>query len=224
MPVALVTAGSHGLGRAIAEDLSAHDWKVGITYRHHQEDAQSFIDAHRDAYAQHAELSDRRNVAHLISALRERFGTIDALVHCAGSFDMADAKHTTDALWQHLMDDNAKSTLMVLGQMIEDLRVRHSKGNIVVLSSPEDLLKPYYIAYNASIQARLGIVRDLAEETKDEGIAVNALTFLAAENSARKPPIEMMPRKRYVPVQDIVQSTRKMLEQPEFTGEIIQLS
>lgn len=81
-PVALVTGGSRGIGRAIVEELT-HTHAVVATYRGNREAAEAVANATRCEVVQ-SDIASPSDRAALLAAVRERFGRLDLLVNNAG--------------------------------------------------------------------------------------------------------------------------------------------
>jgi NAD(P)-dependent dehydrogenase (short-subunit alcohol dehydrogenase family) len=77
--VALVTGGTRGIGRGIADRLNGAGWSVAITARHPADEA-----AQANFLCVEADVSDADGRAHTVEAVLNRFGRIDLLVNNAG--------------------------------------------------------------------------------------------------------------------------------------------
>src|SRR3712207_4030292 len=88
MPVAIVTGGNSGIGRAAVTHLAKAGFDVGFTWHSEEERAQETLGeieqhGHRGA-AQHLDLHDLDRVAPAVGALADQLGGVDALVNNAG--------------------------------------------------------------------------------------------------------------------------------------------
>jgi len=86
--VALVTGGARGIGLACAEALAREGWDLAICGRRSEEEAQPSLDRLRASgssilYIQ-ADIGEDEAPERLLSAIRSRFGRLDALVNNAG--------------------------------------------------------------------------------------------------------------------------------------------
>lgn len=86
--VALVTGGSRGIGRAVAELLSQEGASVAVNYRARAEEAAAVVEAIRDqgrqAVAVKADVASRPEVDAMVEQACSALGPIDILVNNAG--------------------------------------------------------------------------------------------------------------------------------------------
>jgi 3-oxoacyl-[acyl-carrier protein] reductase len=87
-PVAVVTGGTRGIGRAVADRLAADGWNLMLSYRTDDglaDEARSVLEQHgvRVKTVQ-SDVSVADNAGALIEATLADFGKIDALVNNAG--------------------------------------------------------------------------------------------------------------------------------------------
>jgi NAD(P)-dependent dehydrogenase (short-subunit alcohol dehydrogenase family) len=88
MPIAIVTGGSSGIGRAIAVTLAEQGFDIGLTWDRHEDHAQDAAAECRDkgvrAEARRADLSQPGAPA-VVDELAEALGGVDVLVNNAGT-------------------------------------------------------------------------------------------------------------------------------------------
>jgi len=90
--VAVVTGASRGIGRAIAEELSAEGMKLVLA-------ARSECPALPDSIAVNVDLRDAQAPAALVARAIEHFGQLDVLVNNAGATQRGDFLTLSDETW-----------------------------------------------------------------------------------------------------------------------------
>ena len=151
--VIVVTGGTKGIGRAVAERFAAAGERVEA--------------AGRDEL----DVTDEGQVA----AFFERLGRVDVLVNNAGIASGAPLARTTLDDWRAHLDVNATGAFLctraVIGGMIE-----RGDGRIVTVASVAGLTgAPYTAAYAASKHAAVGLMRATAAEVAGTGVTANAV-------------------------------------------------
>ena len=136
-PIALVTGGSRGIGRAIVEELS-HDHYVVATYSSNRAAANS-VAASTGALFLRCNLAEGESVQQLLAEVHDRFGVVDLLVNNAGMAprERLDILEATPASFDELFATNLKGPYFLTQQiarwMIE--RQPSSSGRIVFMGS-----------------------------------------------------------------------------------------
>src|SRR5438132_1266295 len=82
--VALVTGSTRGIGRAIAETLSAAGARVAVVGRDHARASECATALSPDARGFGADVADSASVTALVESVEKSFGQIDILVNNAG--------------------------------------------------------------------------------------------------------------------------------------------
>ena len=86
--VAIVTGGSRGIGRAVAERLGADGFAVVVNYAGHKTEADAAVEVIEStgarAIAVQADVADEVAVSAMFDAAEDTFGGVDVVVHAAG--------------------------------------------------------------------------------------------------------------------------------------------
>src|SRR3974390_1405009 len=149
--VALITGSSRGIGKAIAEEMSAAGAKGVLKSR-------------------------KQEVESLVDATMQRFGRIDILVCNAAvnPFYGSLAKLGDDA-WDKIMTSNVKSSWW-LSNLVAPHMIARGTGNIILMSSIGAFRSTSVLgAYGISKAAGAQLARNLAAELGPRGIRVNAI-------------------------------------------------
>lgn len=176
--VALVTAASRGIGRAIAEEFAREGAAVAICARGAAalETAVTELRAHGvDALGIEADVATATGVERVVAAAVEHFGRIDCLVNNAGDAWFGRGLDTADDDWRSCLDINLHSAVRFTRGVVPHMR-RRGGGRIVNVSavgahSPI----PGLVDYEAAKAAMLCFSKSMANELAGDGILVNAV-------------------------------------------------
>ena len=209
--VAIVTGGSRGIGRQVAQRLAADGMAVVVNYAGNETEAKATVEAITEqggrAVAARADVADADAVAALFDTAEQAFGGVDVVVHAAGvmnaptpiadiDLDELDRVHRT----------NIRGTFVVAQQAAKHVR----DGGAIVTTSTSvlGLAFPGYGVYNASKGAVEAVTMILARELRGRDITVNTVApgptatalFLdgkdeaTIEHLAKQPPLERLGR------------------------------
>lgn len=133
-PIAVVTGGSRGIGRAIAEELSKTHHVVA-TYNSNREAAQSLADA-TGAIVLPCSLGDKASRQEFLRHLAKLDGPVELLVNNAGMAPRvrADILDATEESFDELVNTNVKGPYF-LTQAIARNMLQNGRGRIVFVSS-----------------------------------------------------------------------------------------
>lgn len=189
-PLAVVTGGTKGIGRAIAERLVAEGFEVVVSARTvANANALGFIPVAAD-------LSTRSGVEVLIQAIRALNRPVEVLVNNAGVFLPGQIQNEADGTFEHLMATNVASAYHLTRALLPDMIAR-KQGHIFMMCSTASIT-PYINggSYCISKFALLGMSRVLREELKPHHIRVTALlpgaTLTASWEGTDLPPDRFM--------------------------------
>lgn len=176
---AFVTGGAHGIGRAAAFRLSREGAFVTIADidREMALHVASEMDARgQKAIAVHCDITDPDSVEAAIAESRERFGSLDVLVHTAGgdreepSFD-----RTGDNFWHEVVDFNLMGTVRCIRAAIPHLLRSEKGGNVVAISSINALTALGSYPYSSAKAGMSILVQNLAAEYGRLGLRFNLI-------------------------------------------------
>lgn len=176
--VALVTGGSRGIGRGIAERLAADGASVAIGYVRRREQAEAALVAIRqyevDTMAVQADMADVAQIGRLVEQVAERFGRIDILVSNAGIEHFSNLEETRQQEFDRVFAVNTRGQFFAVQQVTKHM----GAGGRVVCSSSMSATIPFprHAVYAASKAAIEAMVKNLAVELGPRGITVNAVS------------------------------------------------
>jgi 3-oxoacyl-[acyl-carrier protein] reductase len=176
--VALVTGGSRGIGRAIAERLALGGAAVAINYSSNAAEAHKTVAdikaAGGNAFAIQADIGRVPEIVRLFDETIARFGRLDILVNNAGVLFTKPVSATTEAEFDRIFAVNVKGVFFACQQAATRLA---EGGRIINLSSSTTArLMPNYAAYVATKGAVEQLTRSMARELGPRGITVNAIS------------------------------------------------
>jgi 3-oxoacyl-[acyl-carrier protein] reductase len=174
---ALVTGGSGGIGRAVAQRLAAERFNVVVHYSGKPAAAEQVVadikQAGGSAVAVQGDITDAADVARLFEQSITVFRRLDAVVNCAGIMPLGKIVAGTLQDFDRVIATNLRGTFLVMSQAVSRLT---DGGRIIAFSSSVVARSfPSYGPYIASKAGVEGLVRVLANELRGRGITVNAV-------------------------------------------------
>jgi 3-oxoacyl-[acyl-carrier protein] reductase len=190
--VAFVTGGATGIGRAIAEALSARGAAVAIFARNQERAAQA-AEALRQAGGQaesfETDIAQSASVDAAIEKALARFSRVDVLVNNAGVTRDGIFMRMSDEQWQQVIDTNLGGAFRC-SRAVARTMMKARYGRIVNVSSVVGLMGNAGQAnYAASKAGLLGLTKSLARELASRNVTVNAICpgFIETDMTAALP-------------------------------------
>jgi len=177
--VAVVTGGSRGIGRAIAELLAERGAAVGVAFRERAEPAAQLVDEltgrGRRAWAARCDVSDEDAVNAFFEAAARELGPVDILVNNAALTADAHIALLDTRRWSRVLDVNLHGAYFCARAAMRGMLLRRW-GRIINVSSPSARLPlPGQSAYAASKAGLEGFTRALSRDLAGNGVLVNAV-------------------------------------------------
>lgn len=176
---AIVTGGSKGIGRGIAEALAGAGVNVLVTARN-----QGDIDTTVAALAGHpgkvtgcsADVTTPAECQRVVSAAIEQHGGLDIVCANAGIFPSGRLDELTPADIDQVLAVNFKGTVFIVQAALPALTAS-GHGRVIITSSITGPITGYpgWSHYGASKAAQLGFLRTAAIELAPKQITVNAV-------------------------------------------------
>ena len=207
--VAVVTGGSRGIGKAIAEKFAAEGASVAILYSSNSASADAVVEEIRNAggtakaYQCHVENSDE--VGKTIDDVVNDLGKIDILINNAGI--------TRDKLLMMMKEEDFDDVISVnlkgaynTMRKVCPMLARQRWGRVINLSSIAGIDgNAGQVNYSASKAGLIGMTKSAAREFAGRGITVNAIApgfvetdmtekFASDENVMKRIPVGRMGR------------------------------
>jgi 3-oxoacyl-[acyl-carrier protein] reductase len=176
---ALVTGASRGIGAAIARELAAAGWTVGINYRADREGAERVtgeIEAGGgSALAIRADVADPAAPDGAFAELEDAFGPVLVLVNNAGLTADALSLRLTDEDWDRVLETNLSAAFRFTRRALPGM-VRARFGRVVnVASVVGRRANAGQANYAASKAGLVAMTKTIAVEVARRGVTVNAV-------------------------------------------------
>ena len=172
--VALVTGGTRGIGRAIAEALRAAGCRVAANYGGNDAAAAQFkADTGIPVYK--FDVSDYAACNAALAQIRSDLGPIEVLVNNAGITRDATMRKLSRDMWDAVIDTNLGACYNLCKGVWEDM-LAAGFGRIVNIGSINGQAGQYgQVNYAAAKSGIHGFTKALAQEGAAKGITVNAI-------------------------------------------------
>lgn len=178
---AIVTGGSRGIGKEMAEALAEAGANVMICARR-----QEWLDAAVSEFeargfntaSRLCDVTEPENVQAVVDETAAAFGSIDILVNNAGISWGAMPEEMPLEHWQKVIDVNLTGCFL-FAQAAGREMLKKNSGSIINIASVAGLTSsangPFYAGYVASKAGLIGLTRELAASWGRRGIRVNAI-------------------------------------------------
>jgi NAD(P)-dependent dehydrogenase (short-subunit alcohol dehydrogenase family) len=179
--VAIVTGGSRGIGREMAEALAEAGTSLMLCSRREEGLSATTEDLRSKGYTVESmpcDVSDPAQVEILVAATMQRFRRLDILINNAGVTWGAMPEDMPLDKWQKVIDVNLTGCFL-MAQAAGREMLKSNSGSIINIASIAGMTSsangPFYAGYVASKAGLIGLTRELAASWGRRGIRVNAI-------------------------------------------------
>lgn len=208
--VALVTGGSRGIGKAIAEAMAEAGARLALSFRNERDKADAVVAAIAakggNAIALSMEVTDRASVMRALSEVETRFGALHVLVNNAGINKPTDFDQISDADWDQILGVNLKGPF-ICTQVALPLMTRSGGGSIIQIGSVSGQYggprTAHYAASKAGlislsqVIARFGAKANIRSNTIAAGLIASEMADAGMQSPAVKAAAEQIVMKRF---------------------------
>jgi NAD(P)-dependent dehydrogenase (short-subunit alcohol dehydrogenase family) len=178
---AIVTGGSRGIGKEMAEGLAEAGANLMLCARRQEwldETVAEFASQGFTVAGKVCDVSKADDVQALVDEAVLKFGSVDVLVNNAGISWGAMPEEMTVEQWQKVIDVNLTGCFL-MAQAAGRQMLEQGSGSIINIASIAGLTSsangPFYAGYVASKAGLIGLTRELAASWGRRGIRVNAI-------------------------------------------------
>ncbi|MGN8552172.1 UNVERIFIED_CONTAM: SDR family oxidoreductase [Microbacterium sp. SLM126] len=175
--VALVTGGSQGIGRGVAEAIAAQGGSVvvhGRTKDHVDETVAALRDIGGAAVGAWGPIDEPQTAIDAVALAVGEFGHLDHLITAAGIQRYGDAVSTTVESWDEVFAVNVRGVFLAARAALPAIRAR--RGTMTIVSSVQATATQRSVAaYTASKGALNALTRALAVDEAVFGVRVNSI-------------------------------------------------
>jgi 3-oxoacyl-[acyl-carrier protein] reductase len=231
----VVTGGSRGIGRAIAEDLGAEGANVVVNYRSSEAEAydvaEGIDEGPGSAVPVQADVSDLDEVQAMYDVVEDVYGGADVLVNNAGMTRDGKFESMTREDWEQVIDVNLGGVFNCTKTFFDDICAA-DEGRLVNISSVVGQQGNYGQANYATTKSGLfGFTRTIALEMADSGSTANCVApgFVKTDmletvpDRVKEKILQRIPLDRFATTEDVAGIVRFVASEDSsyMTGQIL---
>lgn len=176
---AVVTGGSRGIGRAVAEALAAEGATVAVIYAGNIKAAEDTVrtieEAGGKAFAVQCDVADEDSVTDMVKMVHEKLGTIDVFVNNAGITRDGLLMRMKREDWDAVLSTNLTGVYNCT-KAVTKIMMKQRSGSIInmtsVVGETGNAGQANYAAAKAGV---IGFTKSVAKELASRNIRVNAV-------------------------------------------------
>lgn len=233
MKTALITGGTKGIGKAIAQEFLENGYEVIINYFHDEETAietqTEFNECGYCPVLMRADVSDERQVKEMLDEVFRIYKHLDVLVNNAGISKIQVIQDTTLDDWERIMGVNMRGAFLCSREAVFNM-IANGYGSIINIASVwGEVGASCEVAYSASKGALIAFTKALAKELAPSHITVNCVSpgVIDTQMNSHLSEVEMedlisqIPLNRLGSGTDIAKACLFLAENSYITGEIL---
>jgi 3-oxoacyl-[acyl-carrier protein] reductase len=235
--VGVVTGGTRGIGKAIAEKLAKNGVNLVVVGRNldaANETAAALAAFGVKVLGMRLDVSNSEEVEKVFEEIRKEFHRIDILINNAGITKDGLLLRMREEAWDSVLDINLKGVFLCSREVIQDM-AKQRYGRIVNITSVAAFMgNPGQANYSASKAGIVGFTKTVAKEYAGRGITVNAVApgFIQTamtdvlQDKVKEEMMKLIPLGRFGTVEDVAKAVI-FLASPDsgyITGQVIHVN
>lgn len=165
---AIVTGGTRGIGRAVADALAARGARVAAGSR--------TVDGAEADFAAALDVRDSASVDAFVGAAEKALGPVDILVNCAGITTHHLVEGHDESDWTDVIDINLNGPFRMARRVIGGMKARGWGRIVNIASTAARTAVEDHAAYCASKAGLVGLTKALALEGAPHGVSCVAVS------------------------------------------------
>lgn len=235
--VALITGGSRGIGRGIAQRLALEGALVAINYRSDKDSATAAVQeieaAGGRAICVLGDVAVAADVSSMVASTTEQLGSIHILVNNAGVAVDSLTVRLSEEDWDRVLDTNLRAAFLTTKAVLRPMMRRRSGRIINIASVVAYTGNAGQGSYAASKAGLVGLTKSVAREVATRGITANVVapglisTAMTDELSSevRQWMLDQVPMDRPGSVEDVAAAVAFLAgdEASYITGQVLKV-
>ncbi len=233
MKTVLITGGTKGIGKAVAQEFLQRGYEVIINYFHDEETAiATQSEFNMQGYCpvlMRADVSDEEQVREMFREVFRIYEKLDVLVNNAGISKIRVIQETTLSDWEQVMGVNITGTFLCSKEVVDPMIIAGGGCIINIASIWGEVGASCEVAYSASKGAVIAFTKALAKELAPSHVRVNCVSpgVIQTDMNSCLSDIELADLISQIPLgrlgngEDVAKACVFLSENSYITGEVV---
>lgn len=233
MKTVLITGGTRGIGKAIAQEFLQQGYEVILNYCRDEEAALSAqAEFNEQGYCpvlMRADVSDEKQVKDMFKEVFRIYGKVDVLINNAGISLIRVIQDTSAEDWQRVLSVNVGGVFLCSREVTDNMICNGGGAIINVASIWGEVGASCEVAYSASKGAVIAFTKALAKELAPSYVRVNCVSpgVIDTEMNNHLTDVEMEDLIAQIPLgrlgtgEDVAKACLYLAENGYVTGEVL---